>query len=103
MSTSMLYTMGMALDRAFENGYEVSLLVDGSWVAGKVAANDGVGVVLEGLDGEHCVVRTERVAAVKVRAESPYRSSIGASRSPFAASGSRPMPGPQTAPHPSYS
>jgi len=72
--SSMLYTMGMALDRAAENGFPVSLLVEGHWVDGRVGANDGIGVVLEDKDGYHCVVRTERISAVRIHAESPYQA-----------------------------
>jgi hypothetical protein len=75
-SSSMLYTMGMALDRAAENGATVSLLVDSSWIDGKVAAVDTLGVVLESADGNHAVVKVDRIAAVKVSAASPYRASI---------------------------
>jgi len=76
MSSSMLYTMGMALDRAAENGFSVAVLIDGAWLEGLVAAHDGVGVVLESHDGGHAVVKTDRIAAVKVTAESPYRAPI---------------------------
>ena len=100
-STSMLYTMGMALDRAAEHGAEVRLLVDGQWVEGKIAANDGVGVVVECSDGCHTVVKTDRIGAVKIYAESPYRRPIGdgADRAPqgFGTGPARPMPGPRAA------
>jgi len=92
VSSSMLYTMGMALDRAAENGHDVTLLVEGTWLSGRIAANDGTGVVLEGFEGEHCVIRTERVSAVKVLAASPYQSIAGA----------RPMPGAHVSPQPAY-
>lgn len=75
-SSSMLYTMGMALDRAFENGFAVRVLVDGSWLHGHIAAYDGVGLVMESLEGEHSVLKAERIAAVTVCAESPYRAPI---------------------------
>jgi hypothetical protein len=101
--SSMLYTMGMALDRAAENGFAVSLLVEGSWIHGQVAANDGVGVVIETQDLHHCVIRSERIAAVDVHAESPYRAPItaGADWADCPAggtedlTGARPMPGPR--------
>jgi hypothetical protein len=98
--SSMLYTMGMALDRAAENGFSVRLLVEGCWLDGHVAGNDGVGVVLENAQGMHSVVRTERISAVQVTAESPYRTPINRG----SANGSaydheddlaRPMPGPR--------
>ena len=72
--SSMLYTMGMALDRAADNGFRVSLLVEGHWVDGRVGGNDGTGVVLQSEDGHHCVVRTERISAVRIHAESPYHA-----------------------------
>ena len=96
-TTSMLYTMGMALDRAAEHGYDVELLVDGHWVDGRVAANDGVGVVVECRDGCHTVVKADRVAAVKVFAESPYRLPITdrAAGTTSDHAFARPMPGPR--------
>jgi hypothetical protein len=90
-SSSMLYTMGMALDRAAEAGHDVTLLVEGTWLSGRIAANDGTGVVLEGFEGEHCIIRTERVSAVKVLAASPFQP----------ISGGRPM-GAHVGPQPAY-
>lgn len=72
MNTSMLYTMGLALTRAADLGYDVSILLEGQWLHGRVAAHDGVGLVLEQGDGTHSVVRTERIAAVTVHSASPY-------------------------------
>ncbi len=99
--SSMLYTMGMALDRAAENGCSVRLLVEGCWLDGHVAGNDGVGVVLENAQGMHSVVRTERISAVQVSAESPYRTPLdrgSAHTTGFEAEDepARPMPGPRT-------
>ena len=90
-SSSMLYTMGMALDRAAENSLDVRVLVDGSWLEGAVAAYDGTGLVLESADGQHSVVRSERISAVTVCSESPYRAPIESGDY------SRPMPGPRAA------
>ena len=92
--SSMLYTVGMALSRASENGYPVSILVDGCWIHGKVAANDGTGVVLEGHDGQHSIAKIERIAAVTVQSDSPYKPSLGDGSFDV----STPMPGPR----PSY-
>ena len=90
-TTSMLYTMGMALDRAKENGFCVRVLVDGSWLEGSIAAYDGTGLVLESPSGQHSVVKSDRIAAVTVSAESPYRAPIEASDK------AHPMPGPRAA------
>jgi hypothetical protein len=88
-TSSMLYTMGMALDRAQENGFAVRVLVDGSWLEGHIAAYDGTGLVLECTDGGHSVVKSDRIAAVTVLAQSPYRAPIESAE--FA------MPGPRAA------
>jgi hypothetical protein len=98
--TSMLYTIGTALSRAADNGVPVSVLVEGQWLQGRVAASDGTGVVLEGADGGHSVIRMERVSAVTVQADSPYRNAPIAQgpELSFAGSGARPMPGG----HPAY-
>ncbi len=87
----MLYTMGMALDRAFENGFSVRVLVDGSWLEGHIAAYDGVGLVMESPDGQHSVLKSERIAAVTVCADLPYRAPIESAESTI------PMPGPRAA------
>ena len=99
--SSMLYTMGMALDRAAENGFSVRLLVEGCWLDGHVAGNDGVGVILENAQGMHSVVRTERISAVQVSAEAPYRAPLdrgSTNADPFDTEDelSRPMPGPRS-------
>ena len=96
MQASMLYTMGMALDRAAEHGHPVRMLVDGAWLEGSVAAVDTLGVVLETAEGHHAVVRIERVAAVSVASESPMRAPIA--DTPYRDDATvRPMPGARSA------
>lgn len=86
--SSMLYTMGMAIGRAQDLGFDVAVLVDGHWIEGRIAAQDGVGLVLEHETDEHSVVRMESIAAVRIMSESPYRQEIAAA--------AMPMPGPRT-------
>jgi hypothetical protein len=95
----MQYTIGTALDRAYEAGYGVELLVESHWVQGAVVANDGVGVVLEKDDHEHCIVRLDRIAAVRVASGAPMRRRIPAHHGPAEAAfdGAMPMPGPRPA------
>jgi hypothetical protein len=101
--SSMLYTMGTALDRAADSGVPVSILVEGAWVEGQVAAVDSMGVVLENSEGNHAVVRVDRIAAVKVHTESPFRAALAArppvESMPGTMPGSVPgtVPGPRTA------
>lgn len=101
--SSMQYTIGTALERAREAGSTVEVLVDNHWLAGQVVANDGVGVVLDHEGEEHCVVRLERIAAVRVSARAPMLRRIPGARAasePTDAwydAAARPMPGPQAA------
>jgi hypothetical protein len=83
----MLYTMGMAISRAEDLGFDIAVLVDGHWIEGRIAAQDGVGLVLEHDSAEHSVVRMEQIAAVRIMSESPYRQELTAS--------AMPMPGPR--------
>lgn len=73
---STLYTIGTALDRAQQEGHVVELLLEGHWVKGTVMACDGTGVVLEGIDEDHMIVRLDKVAAVKVNSEYPLKRRI---------------------------
>ena len=73
--TSMIYTMGMALNRALENNAEVAVLVEGEWLTGSVVISDGYGVVLDNND-EHSIVKTDHISAVRILSHVPYRPGI---------------------------
>lgn len=94
--SSMQYTIGTALERAREAGSRVEVLVGNHWLAGLVVANDGIGVVLDDEGEEHCVVRLESVAAVRVAASAPMPRRIPAG-SDARYDGARPMPARQAA------
>lgn len=72
--TSMIYTIGTALNRARDNEVPVALLVESHWMTGHVVGIDSHGVILESEDEEHCVVRLESVSAVRVMTPAPVRS-----------------------------
>jgi hypothetical protein len=99
--SSIQYTIGTALNRAREGGLLVELLVEGHWLDGLVVANDGLGVVLESGGDEHCVVRLERVSAVRVGAAAPRLGVVDSAQAHRADHSSRhegavPMPGPSS-------
>ncbi len=77
-SDSVLYTIGTALNRAHDNDVPVSILVEGQWLSGRVAAVDGHGVVLHADDSEHSVIRMGSVSAVRMFSSPPQRSPIAA-------------------------
>lgn len=86
--SSILYTIGTALNRALDNDVPVQVLVEGQWLSGRVAAVDGHGLVLHSDELEHSVVRIETVAAVRVFSEAPQRTPIAKEATPM---GGRPM------------
>lgn len=97
--SSMNYTIGTAIDRALSAGHVVELLVEHHWVTGLVVANDGIGVVLENDGRDHCIVRLERISAVRVASEAPMRRSIPAhdADDDRTLDGAMPMPAPRAA------
>jgi sRNA-binding regulator protein Hfq len=65
-TSSTIYTMGTALNRAQADHVPVALLVEGHWLHGHVVAVDGHGVILSSNGTDHSVVRMDSVAAVRV-------------------------------------
>ena len=64
--TTMLLTVGHALDRAKEDGLVVRVNAGGEWITGTVLNCDGHGVaILEG-NGGLCVVRQDAVTCVRL-------------------------------------
>ncbi len=84
MSASVLFTIGTALSRAHQEGLTVQVLVEGEWIGGQVAWQDGQGVLIVTEMDEHAVVRLASISAVKVLAPSPIRPALDpAASSPF--------------------
>lgn len=69
-NSSLLFTIGTALNRAQDQDLPVQLLVEGQWIAGIVGAVDGHGVVIAS-EFEHVVVRVESITAVRICAPAP--------------------------------
>lgn len=99
-STSMHYSIGVALDRAGDAGHAVEILVDGQWISGQVVVSDGVGVVLDSGGAEHSVVKLDRISAVRVAAAAPMQRRLPhayAESTERAHEGAMPMPTPRGA------
>jgi hypothetical protein len=94
--SSMIYTMGMALNRALETNADVSILVDGEWLSGAVVVYDGYGVVLDNGD-EHSIVKVDTVTAVRILSGVPGRAGITEGAHRGAWDEPMPMPGPRMA------
>jgi hypothetical protein len=64
--TTMLLTVGHALDRAKDEGMVVRVNIAGDWVTGRIINSDGHGVAILESSGDLCVVRQEAVTAVRM-------------------------------------
>ncbi len=62
--SSTMFSVGTLLRRAEDTGTEVHVLVQSSWLLGRVIGCDGLGAVID--DGEdQCLVRLDSVVAVR--------------------------------------
>jgi hypothetical protein len=64
--STMLLTVGHAIDRAKEEGMEVRMNIGGEWVAGRVMNSDGHGVAVLEPNGDMCVVRRDAITCVRL-------------------------------------
>jgi hypothetical protein len=64
--STMLLTVGHALDRAKDEGMVVKVNIAGDWVTGRIINSDGHGVAILENSGDLCVVRQEAVTAVRM-------------------------------------
>lgn len=62
--TSTLFTVGTLLRHAQDAGAPVRVLVQGTWLDGRIVGADGHGVVLDDGQGQQVLVRLEAVVAV---------------------------------------
>lgn len=86
--STMMLTIGMALDRAKSEERTVRLAIAGDWITGTVVATDGQGVVLAEEGGEVTVVRADSVTAVRILP-------LGTTHIPTQPTGARAHPGPE--------
>jgi hypothetical protein len=64
--STMLLTVGHALDRAKDESLVVRVNVGGEWVTGRIINSDGHGVAILESSGDLCVVRQDAVTAVRM-------------------------------------
>jgi hypothetical protein len=61
---STMFTVGTLLRHAEEANAPVRVLVDNTWIEGRVIGADGLGVVLDNGQGQQALVRLESIVAV---------------------------------------
>ena len=62
--SSTLFTVGTLLRHAQDAGAPVRVLVQGTWLDGRIVGADGLGVVLDDGTGRQSLVRLDVIAAV---------------------------------------
>jgi len=62
--SSTLFTVGTLLRHAQDAGAPVRILVQGTWLDGRIVGADGHGVVLDDASGQQCLVRLDAIVAV---------------------------------------
>lgn len=62
--SSTMFSVGTLLRRAEDTGAEVKVLVQNSWLTGRVLGCDGLGAVLDDGAGNQSLVRLDQIAAV---------------------------------------
>jgi hypothetical protein len=62
--SSTMLSVGTLLRRAEDTGSSVRVLVQGTWLDGRVLGCDGLGAVLDDGAGQQALVRLDQVAAV---------------------------------------
>lgn len=67
--TTMMLTLGQALDRAQHEGTTVRIQVSGEWISGQVINTDSQAAMITADNGEICVVRMEAISCVRLPAE----------------------------------
>ena len=77
--SSTMFSVGTLLRRAEDTGTEVRVLVQGTWLHGRVLGCDGMGAVLDDGDGAQFLVRLDSVVAVQfTRSEMEGDDLVGA-------------------------
>jgi hypothetical protein len=64
--STMLLTIGQALDRAKDEELAVRMHVGGEWISGRILNCDGQAVAVLESSGDLCVVRKETISCVRM-------------------------------------
>ena len=62
--SSTLFTVGTLLRHAQDAGAPVRVLLQGTWLDGRIVGADGLGVVLDDGNGQQVLVRLDSIVAV---------------------------------------
>ena len=64
--STMMLTIGQALDRAMNEGTTIRINIAGEWMIGQVKNTDSQSVVMTDENGDLCVLRMDAIACVHI-------------------------------------
>lgn len=67
--STMLLTIGQALDRAKDEDLTVRLNVGGDWIGGRILTNDAQAIAVLETNGDLCVIRKDAISCVRMPAQ----------------------------------
>ena len=67
--STMMLTIGQALDRAQNEGTTIRINIAGEWMVGQVTNTDSQSVVMTDQNGDLCVLRMDAIACVHIPLE----------------------------------
>lgn len=67
--TTMMLTLGQALDRAMNEEHDVRVKLGDEWISGRVLATDSQGVVFLDESGDTIVLRMDALTAIRIPGE----------------------------------
>lgn len=67
--STMLLTIGQALDRAKDEDLTVRMNVGGDWISGRILANDPQAIAVLETSGDLCVIRKDTISCVRMPAQ----------------------------------
>jgi len=97
--SSTMLSVGTLLRRAEDTGAAVSILVQGTWLEGRVIGCDGLGAVLDDGEGQ-ALVRLDSVTAVRFQRDQMENGAYAEARAHGGSANGPIEAGPVTVPHP---
>jgi hypothetical protein len=66
--STMMLTIGQALDRAKDDDMTVRMNIGSEWISGRILTNDAQAVAVLETNGDLCVIRKETISCVRMAA-----------------------------------
>ena len=74
--STMMLTIGQALDRAKDEELSVRMHVGGEWIGGRVLSCEGMAVAVLETNGDLCVIRKDTISCVRMPARAAHTGPV---------------------------